>query len=124
MIVGERPDHVRADINELTVELGDLLGMLADAMMRSADCTVCKSRGYDSRLLHPSHRRAEVVGLHNDCGAPRSKPSVKGVGDLGGQTLLQLGSAGVAFQHAGQLGEADDPLVRYVTYVGLADERQ
>ncbi len=72
----------------------------------------------------PPHRHAEMVSLHDDDGAPGSQPSVKGVGHLRRQALLELGPAGVRLHHPDQLGQAHDPLVRYVAHVGLADERQ
>ena len=72
----------------------------------------------------PPHRHAEMVGLHGHDGAPRSQLFVQGVGDLRRQALLELGPTGIAFHHPGQFGEARDPLVRYVTHVGLANERQ
>jgi hypothetical protein len=83
-------------------------GLPASALVLCEGALHRAGDGYAPRLLHPSHRHAEVVGLHDDDGAPRFEPSAKGVGDLGGETLLGLGPAGVAVQHPDQLGEADD----------------
>src|SRR4028118_2305769 len=67
----------------------------------------------------PSQRR--VAG---PAGAPAPHRFVQGAGALRRQALLELGPTGIAFHHPGQLGEARDPLVRYVTHAGLANERQ
>ncbi len=64
-----------------------------------------------------------MFGLNDEDSATRSQPLVDGFGDLGGQTLLELGSAGVRLHHPGQLGQPNDLPVWYVAYVGLADER-
>jgi hypothetical protein len=48
---------------------------------------------------------------------------VDGVGDLGCESFLELGTAGVTLHQTGQLGQPNDLPVRYVAQVGLADER-
>jgi hypothetical protein len=65
-----------------------------------------------------------VIGLDDDDGAPGPQPSVQGIGDLGRKTLLELGAAGVALPHPGQLGQRHDLPVGYVAAVGFADHRQ
>ena len=62
--------------------------------------------------------------LDDEDGATRSQPLVDGVGDLGGKTLLELGTTGVTLHQPGQLGQAYDLPVWYVAHVGLADHRQ
>jgi len=99
-------------------------GLLAGALVLGVDAPHGAGDGYAPRLLHPPHRHAEVVGLHDDDGAANSQLFVQGVGHLRRQALLELGPAGVRLYHPDQLGQTHDPLVRYVTYMGLADEWQ
>jgi hypothetical protein len=49
---------------------------------------------------------------------------VEGVGHLGGEALLELGTTRVAFHDPGQLREPHHLAVGYVPDVGLADHRQ
>src|SRR5579884_2526769 len=76
-------------------------------------------------LAHPPHGHAEVLGLDDDEHAPGLEPFDEGVGDLGGQPLLDLGPAGEPLDQPGQLGQPGDAavVVRDVGDVGLADER-
>ena len=64
-----------------------------------------------------------MLGLDNDDDALGAEDLVDRVGNLGGQALLDLGAARVAFDHAGQLGQArHNPAARNVTHVGAAVE--
>jgi hypothetical protein len=63
-----------------------------------------------------------VDGFEDDGGADRAKFFHQGVGDLGGQSLLHLGAAGVAIDEAGELAEADDFAIGEIGHVRPASE--
>jgi hypothetical protein len=98
-------------------------GLLAGARVSGVDAAhgACDSNA--PRLLNAPHRHAQMLGLHDEDGATGSQPLVDSVGDLGGKTLLELGTTGVTLHKSGQLGQSDDLTVRYVAHVGLANER-
>ena len=72
----------------------------------------------------PPYRHAEVIRLHPDDGPLRPETSVEGVGRLGGEALLELGTTRVAFHDPGQLREPRHLAVGYVPDVGPTDHRQ
>jgi hypothetical protein len=51
-----------------------------------------------------------------------SKVCLERLGDLGGQTLLDLKAAGEELNHPGELRQADDAAPGHVPNVGDADE--
>ena len=99
-------------------------GLLTGALALCVGAPYGTGDGHAPRLLDPPDRHAEVIGLDDDDGAPGPQPSVQGIGDLGRKTLLELGAAGVALHHPGQLGQPHDLTVGYVADVGFADHRQ
>src|SRR5512132_1368397 len=66
--------------------------------------------GQRSRLLHPAHRHAQVLGLDDDEHV-RGQDVDERVGDLGREPLLDLGPLGESVDHARQLRQARDPSV-------------
>src|SRR5947209_10448009 len=79
-----------------------------------------------SRLPHPSHRHAQVLGLDDDKDAPRFQRVVDLVGDLGGEPLLYLRASCVGLDEPDQLRQARDApvLVGDVGDMCLAEERR
>ena len=72
----------------------------------------------------PCH--AQVLGLDHDHHALGVEHADHGVGDLGGQPLLDQWPAGVALDQAGELRQADDApvIVGDVRHVRLPEERR
>jgi hypothetical protein len=65
-----------------------------------------------------------VVGLDHDDGATRAQTIVEGVGDLGRETFLELRPSRVPLHEPRQLAETDDPSVRSVSQMSLANKWQ
>jgi hypothetical protein len=84
-----------------------------------------RGHGQRPRLAHAAHRHAEVFGLDADHYALRADRGHHGVGDLGGQALLDLRAVRGDLDGAGQLGQPGDaPLARHIGDVRPADEGQ
>src|SRR6476619_8425805 len=64
--------------------------------------------GGDVRLLHAADRHALMHGLDHHRHTLRLQRLVDGLCDLRGHRLLGLQAAGAPFDHAGELGDADD----------------
>src|SRR5688500_2192238 len=75
-------------------------------------------------LLHPTHHRAQMRGLHDARDALRLEPLHEEVGDLDREPLLHLESMRVHVDDAWDLRQPDHPALRQVADVRLADERQ
>ncbi|KAF5136310.1 hypothetical protein E5D57_000070 [Metarhizium anisopliae] len=76
--------------------------------------------GGAARLLHAAHHHAQVARLHDDGDALGPQDLEDGVGHLLGEALLDLQAARKHLGDAGQLGDADDGVVRDVADVHLA----
>jgi hypothetical protein len=87
-------------------------GLLAGSLVLGVDAAHGAGNGHAPRLLDPPDRHTEVVGLHDYDGTPSFQPFVKGVGDLGRQTFLELRAAGVTLHQPGELGQSHDLTVR------------
>src|ERR1700694_1729739 len=75
-------------------------------------------------LFHAAHLHAEMAGFDNHADTLRSNFFLDGLRDLAGHALLNLQAARKHVDHAGDLAEAQDTLVRQIGHVGLAEERQ
>ena len=84
-----------------------------------------RSHGGGSGFFDAPHGHAEVLGFEHDGGTARVELLGDGIGDLGGEPLLDLGPFGVAINEAGELGEAGDVAValREIGDVGFSEER-
>lgn len=76
--------------------------------------------GAGRRLLHAPHDHAQMARLHDDGDALGLEDLHDGVGDLLGQALLDLQAAAEHLGDAGQLGDADDLVLRDVGNVHLS----
>src|SRR5260370_6809098 len=75
-------------------------------------------------LLHAAHLHAEMAGFDNHANTLRSDFFLDGLRDLAGHALLNLQAARKHVYHAGDLAEPQNPLVRQIAHMGLAEERQ
>ena len=75
-------------------------------------------------LLDAAHGHAQVRRLHDDGDTERGHAVADGVGDLVRQPLLHLQSAAEYVDDSRKLAQADDPRVRNVGDVALAEKRQ
>src|SRR5712664_3331569 len=75
-------------------------------------------------LLHAAHLHAEMAGFDNHANTLRSDFFLDGLRDLAGHAFLNLQAARKHVDHAGDLAEPQNPLVRQIGHVGLAEERQ
>ena len=65
-----------------------------------------------------------MFGLDDHADAARSQLLVAPIGDLGGQTLLDLKVTGEEVNHTAELRQSDDPLARQIADVGDAVKRE
>jgi hypothetical protein len=98
--------------------------LLAGALVPGVDAAYGAGDGHAARPLDAPDRHAEVIRLHDDYGTLGPEASVEGVGYLGGEALLKLGTTRVAFHDPGQLREPNHPAIRYVPDVSLAGHWQ
>ncbi len=75
-------------------------------------------------LFYAAHHHAEMAGFDDYAYALRLDYFLDGLGDLGGETLLNLEAAGEYFDQARDFAEADDFAVGDVGYVDFAEERE
>jgi hypothetical protein len=108
----------------LAVGCYEAYGLLAGALVFGIGSAHSAGHSHAPRFLDAPDRHAQVVGFDHYYGAESSQLVVQRVGDLGGQALLKLGTAGVTLHQPGQLGQPDHLPVRYVANVGLANHRQ
>src|SRR5690349_1083240 len=78
---------------------------------------------YRTRCLNTSHSHAEVLCLEHNSHTDRSQLVFQVIGNLLSESLLNLETSSIATNDSGKLGKPHDPLVRNVTDVSLADER-
>lgn len=74
-------------------------------------------------LTDAAGRHAVVGRLEHDADALRPQHVLNGIGDLRRHLLLDLEPFGVSFDHACQLGDADDTPGRHIGHPGTADDR-
>jgi hypothetical protein len=77
-----------------------------------------------ARRVHPAHGHAAVLGFDDDADALGLQDLLNRLGDFRRQLLLDLQAARKAVDDAGQLGDADDAVVRQIAHMGPAQERQ
>src|SRR4028119_2213570 len=87
---------------------------LAGALVLGVDAAHGARNGDAARLLDAPYRHAEVIRLHHDDGPLRPEASVEGVGHLGSEALLELGTTRVTLHDPGQLREPPHLAAGYV----------
>src|ERR1039458_7148354 len=70
--------------------------------------------GLRARFLHAAQGHAQMLGLEYHAHPLWLKLLMQPAGDLDGQSLLELEIAGEEVNHAGELGQAEDPIGRQV----------
>src|SRR6267143_681797 len=75
-------------------------------------------------LFHAAHLHAQMAGFDNYADTLGSDFFLDGLRDLAGHALLNLQAARKHVYHAGDLAEPQNPLVRQIGHMGLAEERQ
>jgi len=75
-------------------------------------------------FFYAAHHHAEVAGFDDYADALGFDYFLDGLGDLGGEALLNLQAAGEEFDQARDFAESDDASVGDVGYVDFAEERE
>src|SRR5229473_3689660 len=82
------------------------------------------SHGRTVLLLHAAHLHTQMASFDDYADALRSDFFLDGLRDLAGHALLNLQAARKHIDHASDLAEPQNPLVRQIGHMGLAEERQ
>src|SRR5436305_6222801 len=73
-------------------------------------------------FFYTAHHHAEMAGFDDDAHALRLDYLLNTLGDLGGEALLDLQTAGEQLELAGNFAEADDLAIRDIGDVNFSEE--
>src|ERR1035441_7399952 len=103
---------------------GEAQELLARARVVPDEPMQRRGDGLRARFLHAAQGHAQMLGLEYHAHPLWLKLLMQPAGDLDDESLLELEIAGEEVNHAGELGQAEDPIGRQVGDVSDAMKRK